>query len=250
MVAKDALTPLKSTRPLHERVHERMIELIHGGRLAPGQKLPAEVELARQLGVSRASLREALQRLAMEGYIARKRGIGTFVVGPKPFLMDAGIERLSSLTDIISTRGFEPGTTEYAIRTEPADTHWAERLGLAPGDMLTVVDRVRTADGRPFCYDRSLFPTHYLPSDLSHEEIGESLLLYVEARLGLYISHAIARVIPEQCDSFLSAKLGVPEGALILKLEEVNFLDDNTPVWCSEEYFPREYLTWHVVRTR
>lgn len=250
MVSEDALTPLKSTRPLHDRVHDCLVELILSGKLAPGQKLPAEVELARQLGVSRASLREALQRLAMEGYIARKRGIGTFVVGPKPFLMDAGIERLSSLTDIIASRGFTPGTTEYIVRAEPADARWAERLDLDVGDLLTVVDRVRTADGRPFCYDRSLFPTHYLSSELSREEIGESLLLYVEDKLGLYISHAIARVIPEQSDAFLSAKLGVPEGALILKLEEVNFLHDNTPVWCSEEYFPREFLTWHVVRTR
>jgi GntR family transcriptional regulator len=250
MVSDEGLSPLKSARPLHDLVHDRLLELIHEGTLAPGQKLPAEVDLSRQLGVSRASLREALQRLAMEGYIARKRGIGTFVVGPKPFLMDAGIERLSSLTDIIASRGFEPGTSECTISVEAADAGSADRLGVPAGESVTVVERVRTADGRPFCYDRSVFPARYMPPDTGPAEVGESLLQYVEERLGLYISHCIARLIPERSDAFLSKKLGVPNGTLMLKLDEVNFLSDNTPVWCSDEYFPRETLTWHVVRTR
>jgi GntR family transcriptional regulator len=242
MVSDEGLSPVKSARPLHDLVHDRLLELIHEGTLAPGQKLPAEVDLSRQLGVSRASLREALQRLAMEGYIARKRGIGTFVVGPKPFLMDAGIEKLSSLTDIIVSRGFEAGTSECTITVEVADAGSADRLGVPPGESVTVVERVRTADGRPMCYDRSVFPTRYMPPDMDPAGVGECL--------GLYISHCIARLIPERSDAFLSEKLAVPKGTLMLKLDEVNFLSDNTPVWCSEEYFPREALTWHVVRTR
>ncbi|MBC7265102.1 MAG: GntR family transcriptional regulator [Chloroflexi bacterium] len=244
------LQRVKVPTPLNKQVYEQLLECIRDGLFAVGQKLPSEITLARDLGVSRASLREALQQLELEGYIARKRGMGTFVIGPQPFSTDAGVEKLHSVTQIIVSHGWTPGTSECELKFEPADENTAKKLGILVGDPTSVISRVRTANNRPFCYDISRFPVNFLPHITDPVEIGESLLKYVEERLGFYINHAIARLIPMQSDVVLSRKLDIPEGTLIMCLDQVHFMADNTPVWYAQVYFPKDVITWHIVRTR
>src|SRR5574341_750109 len=98
------LNAIGSGQALPGQVRDYLLQLIRNGQLAAGQRLPPEQELAKSLRVSRASLREALQRLDLEGYIDRKQGIGTFVIGSNPTLADAGLERLYSVTEIIASR--------------------------------------------------------------------------------------------------------------------------------------------------
>jgi len=244
------LSPIKIAYPLHKAIYDHLLDSIRNGLFAPGEKLPSEFDLARELNVSRTSLREALRQLELEGYIVRKRGVGTFVIGPRPFSVDAGIEKLHSVTQIIRARGFTPGTAECIVTSEPADQTTAKRLDIPVGEIVSVVRRVRTADNLPFCYDVSRFPARFLAPTIDPALLGESLFKYVEGQLGLYISHAITYLIPVQSDKFLSSKLAIPEGSSLLCLDQVHFLQDNTPVWYAQVYFPRQVLIWHVVRTR
>src|SRR5262245_19166497 len=119
---------------------------IAAGRYRPGERLPAEPELAGQLGVSRPTLREAFRLLDEEGLVRREHGSGTYV-RERPALRN-NLERNFGVTTLIESFGLEPGVAERSVGEEAADEEIAAALGVAPGTPLTTLRRVRTADGR------------------------------------------------------------------------------------------------------
>ncbi len=244
------ITPLKSVELLSDQVYNHLRQRLLEGHYPPGFRLPAESDLAKSLNVSRVSLRAALQRLELEGYIERKRGVGTFVIDRHPLHIEAGIEKLISMSDVIRSRGHVPGTGETEIFTQPADEEIAARLGTTVGVPVTVVNRVRTIDGEPIFWDSNCFLSQYFPPTISVEAIGESLFTFVEQKLGMHISHAVARLLPAQVDAYLAPKLKVPEGTLLIKLAQVHYLKDNTPVWYATLLYRESAFSWYIVRTR
>lgn len=250
MGEQQIVSPIKTTKLLSDQVYSYLKELLIDGRFSPGQKLPSENSLAKNLNVSRVSLREALKRLEIEGYITRKRGVGTFVIDRHPHHMEAGIEKLISMSEVIRSRGLLPGTKEFEIFTEPADEETAKQLNLEVSDPVTVVNRVRTLDNIPFMYDCSRLPSHIFPASTPASSIGESLFKYVEDKLGLKISHAVSRLLPAQSDEFLSEKLQVPIGTLMIKLSQVHYLIDDSPFWQATLCYPDSLFNWYIVRTR
>lgn len=250
MADKFDVAPLKGLELLSDQVYSHLRERLLEGHYPPGFKLPAESDLAKSLNVSRVSLRAALQRLELEGYIERKRGVGTFVIDRHPLHIEAGIEKLISMSEVIRSRGHKPGTAETEVFTQPADNEIAARLGTTPGEPVTVINRVRTIDGEPIFWDSNYFLARHFPPTTPVNAIGESLFSFVEKRLGLYISHAVARLLPAQVDGFLAPKLKVPEGTLLIKLAQVHYLKDNTPVWYAILLYRESEFSWYIVRTR
>ncbi len=242
--------PLKGDDLLSDQVYHYLKERLVNGDFRPGFKLPSEIDLARSMNVSRILLREVLQRLELEGFIERKRGVGTFVINRSTSHVEAGIEKLVSMSQVIRSRGHEPGTRTVELLSIPADSNLADQLGLELGDPVTVINRVRTMDNRPIFWDNNMFPGRYLSAATPISTIGESLFSYVEERLGLYITHAVARLLPEQADAALAHQLEIAEGALLIKLAQVHYLQDNTPIWLSNLLYPRSEFSWYIVRTR
>jgi len=250
MQQKTIVSPIKSAGLLSDQVYAYLKELFETEQFSPGQKLPSETKLAESLNVSRISLREALQRLELEGYIERKRGVGTFVIDRHPSHAEAGIEKLISISEVLHSRGHEPGTREIEIFSEPASEELARALRMEAGDPLTVVNRIRTSDGKPLIWDSSRFPSAYLPPTTPIDQIGGSLFAFVEANLGLSISHAVSRLLPAQASAEFAQKMDIPEGTLMIKLVQVHYLRDDTPVWQSTLHFPESDFSWYIVRTR
>ena len=250
MSAKGIVNPIKSTELLTEQVYSYLKDLLQGGHFSTGQKLPSETDLAAQLNVSRVSLRGALQRLELEGYIERKRGVGTFVIDRHPLHVEAGIEKLISMSNVVRSRGRTPGTGTAEVMVELASPEVASRLNLKEGEPITVVNRVRTMDGVPFCWDSSRIPFKYMPAPDSPEKVGMSLFQYVEEVLGLYVSHAVARLLPDRADEYLATRLEVPLDTLLIKLDQVHYLQDDTPIWYSTLWYPQTKFSWYIVRMR
>ena len=109
-------------RHLYLQVIDRLKQDIEQGVYKEKEKLPSEFDLAKQLGVSRATLREALRILEEDNVIIRRHGVGTFV-NAKP-LFTSGIEQLNSVTDMIFQAGMKPGTIFLS-----SSTHWSNRRG-------------------------------------------------------------------------------------------------------------------------
>ena len=154
--------------------------------------MPSEIIMAKQLDVSRATLREGYRILEDEGVINRYHGIGTFVA--KSPVIKSGMEELISITRLIEKQGMKPGTKDATVsRIRPGERE-ASILNLSSDEEIYRIERVRTADGEPvlFCIDR--IPVKYVHRNFEFK--GESLFDYLHKDLGIYISYAVSDVIP------------------------------------------------------
>ena len=218
-------------------VRRSLEERIHAGRLRPGLRLPPEPELATELGVSRATLREALRGLEEEGLLRRARGAGTFLV-PRP--------RVANSLD----QNF--GVTEdTSARLEPVPPEEGRRLFLEPGEEVAVIDRVRTADGRPVVLSRDVLPARLLgprPAAVLRRLERSSIYEVMERQLGVAVHHGVATFAPEAARGEVARRLRVPEGTLLLYLRQVDYDEEGRPALSSHEHHLAEAFEFTVVR--
>ncbi len=145
--------------PLYFQVAQQIEASILDGTLSPGSRLETEVSLADRCGLSRPTVRQAIQHLVDKGLLVRKRGVGTQVV-------QAQVRRtieLTSLYDDLLAAGRSPGTRVLELGTVPATAEVAGQLGVAPGADVIRVRRLRLTDGEPL----ALLTNHLPPGIVS-----------------------------------------------------------------------------------
>ena len=213
------------------RVAERLRRAIADGRLVPGERLPPETELAEELAVSRGTLREAMRGLVEEGYLRRRPGAGTFVT-QRP-VMRNNLERNFGVTRLIETFGLEAGTLERELAVEPADVETADALGLAEGDPVYVLRRVRTAEDVPVVYSVDHWSTDLVGDAVIDDETS---IYQVLRDHGLEVHHGVAKLRPCSADAELARQLRTARGALVLEIWQVDFTDREQPLLASREY--------------
>ena len=144
--------------PLYFQVAQHLEHLIESGELPMGTRLDNETDLADQLGLSRPTMRRAIEYLVGRGLLVRKRGIGTQVVHAK---VSRDVE-LTSLFDDLAKTGRDPSTTVVSFRTEPAPETLAATIGIPAGTPVYVFERLRYADAEPLALMRNHVPEHLL----------------------------------------------------------------------------------------
>ena len=144
--------------PLYFQVAQHLEQMIESGELPMGTRLENEIDLADQLGLSRQTMRRAIEYLVGRGLLLRKRGIGTQVVHAK---VTREVE-LTSLYDDLAKTGRDPSTTVVSFSTEPAPDTLAVELGLAAGTPVYVFERLRFAGAEPLALMRNHVPEHLL----------------------------------------------------------------------------------------
>src|SRR5512141_3080984 len=132
-----------------QRLQSDLAALIQ--RTPAGSRLTSEPELAKQLGVSRATLREAMRTFETPGSIRRRPGSGTYVVG-KFEVIDAGLEVLESIETMARRMNLEVSVSDLHVEQVNADAKIAENLCVDEGKHITRYRRVIRADGRPVAY--------------------------------------------------------------------------------------------------
>jgi DNA-binding GntR family transcriptional regulator len=151
--------------PLYFQVAQRLEQLIESGDLATGTRLENEIDLADRLGLSRPTMRRAIEYLVDRGLLVRKRGVGTQVV---PAKVRRQLELTSLYDDLARTRR-DPRTQVLSFATEPASGALALELGLPAGTDLYVFERLRYAGAEPLALMRNHVPAGLLrltPGDL------------------------------------------------------------------------------------
>jgi GntR family transcriptional regulator len=216
---------------------------IETGRYRPGDRLPAEPELAGRLGVSRPTLREAFRLLHDEGLVRREHGSGTYV-RERPAVRN-NLERNFGVTALIEAFGRVPGVAERSEAVEAADAEVAAALGVQPGAPIATLRRVRTADGRRIIASVDRCRPEVLGDDGWPEE---GSLYAALARRGVAIHHGVATVRPEQAGPELAARLAVAPGTLLLALDQLDFTDRDEPVLLSHEHHLADAFEWTIHR--
>jgi GntR family transcriptional regulator len=229
-------------------VHDELRQAIDQGRFPPGTRLPSEPDLAAELRVSRATLREALGALEGEGLLRRRRGSGTYVA-ELPRVANS-LDLNFGVTEAIRSAGMRAGIADGRHWTEPASAAEAARLGLEPGQDVMVVERVRTAEGRPVVLSRDILPSGLVGdrAQVAEEMLRRSIYDVLERDLGVVIHHGVARFRPVQADHAVASRLGVPRGELLLYLWQVDYAEDGAAVLSSHEFHLADAFDFSVVR--
>jgi GntR family transcriptional regulator len=222
-----------SRRSLRHSIASGLRRRVVTGDLSPGDRLPSEPDLARMLGVSRSSLRAAIALLEEDGLVQRLHGSGTYVTH-RP-LMRNDLSRNFGVTSMIEAMGLEAGSQAELSATEPAPLDVAQAFGIKPGEPVSALHRVRTADGRPvvdttdWCHPEVLSPEQM-------RELGEGSVYGALAELGLNVHHGVATITPDVAAGEVAHRLGVPRGALLLTLFQVDSTADGSVVLVSREH--------------
>lgn len=234
-------------RHLYLQVIDRLKEDIENGIFKEKEKLPSEFELAKSLGVSRATLREALRLLEEENIIVRRHGVGTFV-NSKP-VFTSGIEQLSSVSSMIRSAGMEPGTIYLSSMQSLSTEEDIKRFQCKEVQSIISMERVRTANGEPVVYCVDKVPKNYLPNDFLIREEG-SIFTALEESGEIRVSHAIAFIDPVGYHEVASPTLNCEPETSLLVLKQLHYDENDRVVLYSKNYFRADKFSFHVVRKR
>jgi GntR family transcriptional regulator len=231
---------------LTSSVREELARRIERGEWRPRERLPSEPDLAASMGVSRATLREALRSLAEDGFVHRIQGSGTFVTH-RPKLRN-NLDVNFGVTDLIRSMGMEPGSRDVRVGESASSEEDARALGLEPGDPVLSIERVRTADGRPVVFSVDLLPLRVLGDRGRLGVDGSSIYELLEHEAGVVVQRGVASLRPANADRRLADLLAVPEGTLLLYIHQVDFDGEGRPVLLSHEHHVADAFEITVVR--
>ena len=158
--------------PLYQQVAEQLMLYIHEHSLNPGQRLPSEKELSDTYGVSRITVRKALELLSSDNIVVKQQGKGTFVASMMPMQRNMK-EGLSSFTEICRSSGIEPSTKVLGLEIVDLPARVAASLELPNNSKGIVMKRIRYADNVPVMIETNYFPVK--SSFLFYEDLKGSL---------------------------------------------------------------------------
>jgi len=241
-------------RSLADSAEQALRDWLAHGHHRAGDRLPPEHELGPMLGVSRGTLRTALERLESSGEIVRRQGSGTFVATvPRPPTLDEGLERLESYTSLARRRGVKLTLGELAIADEPLDEEGAGNFGLEPGTLATTVSRLVLADGEPAATMVDTIHPEVRPrSDARLRKAMErgDMVIDVLVAEGVPLAYANTRIVPRLTSSRerIGKALGLTGTTAVLELHETYHITSGEIVHFSTDIFAPGVLELHVIR--
>lgn len=218
-----------------------LLGLIDAG-LQPHDKMPTERELAETFGVTRLTVRRALDQLGYEGRVYRTQGAGTFVSEPR---IAKSVE-LTSFSDDMRARGLVPGSQLAEIAELPAGAEIGARLGISPRDAVTHIYRVRTADGEPMCIEHTYIPAALAPG-LAVRQIDGSLYQLMSESYHLRAEKAEQSIHATVLDPEAARRLGVAEFSPAFKVSRVAFDARNRRIEYAESIYRADRYSYDFV---
>lgn len=230
-----------------EQVVAQMRSLI-GEQSFENGRLPSEPDLARLLGASRATVRQALSALAMEGLVVRKHGVGTFV-NEYILSIPTRLEEVWDFAEMIRISGYTPSVRHLELSLGPASPAVAQKLAVDPesAELLTTAN-IFLADDVPVIYCIDIIPANLVNQAYRDEELRGPVYAFLEKRCGQRLDHNIAEILPVVADERVSELLDCLVGSPLHYFEEIGFNGAGVPIIYSEEYYRPEYFSFHIIR--
>jgi GntR family transcriptional regulator len=208
--------------PLYLQLAEIIRGHISDGMIRTGDALPSERELSDSAGISRVTVRKAIDILLREGLLSRKHGSGTYIA-PR---IEQPAALLAGFSADMHNRGYVPGSVWIEKSTGLPTPDEAMNLALSLDQPVQRLTRVRMADGEPLAIERAVIPVHFLPDINS---ISASLYGALDAR-GMRPVRGLQRLQASLATAQEAKLLCVPTGAAVLRIERRGFLATGTPV--------------------
>lgn len=234
------------SRDMTNRLLYEMREGIYAGR----DRLPPEIELAKQLGISRTLVRDCLSILEREGFINRKHGVGT-IINKHVLNVATRMDLEKEFLQMISDAGYEAKIAWSRVILKAADENIAKKLALEPEDQVFCTERLITADGRP-----AIFCTDYIAQKLVKDEdydeelLKQPIFIFLEEKCDIKVSMDVTEVSAVISDEQLSNIFNTKEGCPLLYMDEVGYEFFGSPVLYSREYYADGILNHMIIRKK
>jgi GntR family transcriptional regulator len=228
--------------PAHVQIEEQLAERIASRELAAGERLPPERELAKGLGVSRMTVRQALGSLDARGLVERGVGRGTFVSHRK---LDHDLTRVAGLTERLERQGLEPGAKVREVIEREASWAIAAGLELEPGSPVVRIRRLRLGSGVPLVLEDSWVPGELFPG-IAERDLSGSLYALMRQEYGLEPVRAVERLEPVVARSHEAKALKVEVGAPLMLVERTAYAADGRPIEFARDRHRGDRARWIV----
>ena len=215
--------------------------------LPPESRLPSEPNLARQLGVSRATLREAMRSFEGRGLIRRKQGVGTFVIAQVP-VIDSGLEVLESIETLAQRINLPVRVGELEVTQISANEVEARMLNQLPESLLTCVSRVIYTGNHPIAFLVDNLPTDILPVNELLSGFTGSVLDMLLQRENPHLSTSRTEIKAVGATPEVAKALQIQRDDVLLHFEAQLYNNEGRVVDYSISHFLPGYFRFHVVR--
>lgn len=217
----------RAERPKYGQLMDALRARIRAGVYQIGDLIPPESRLQTEFGVSRITVRRAVDELAREGILLKEQGRGTYVA--RALEITQGLNTLSTVTDTLVGMGLTPENVELTLAMEDAGEAVAASLQVQPGTPVWHLFRLRSAHRTPICLtDNYILPAH-VPG-FSTELLRASLYETYEQVYGLTLARGEEIVTAGAATPEEAAKLDLRPGAPLLVVVRTTFLDNNQPI--------------------
>lgn len=217
--------------PLYLQLQQSIEDAVRKGAIKPDDALPGERDLAKQLGISRVTVRKAITGLVKKGVLVQRWGSGTFIA--PQMRLEQPLSRLSSFTDDMLARGLPSSAILLSRSVGPASPNELMALGLSPGDMVSRVNRLRLADGIPMAIEHAVVPSRFLPDP---SLVKQSLYAVLHDQ-GCVPSRALQRLHAVLLTEDQAELLQVPPQSPALYIERRSFTATGEPVEFTSSYY-------------
>jgi GntR family transcriptional regulator len=242
---KVELSDNKKRQPLYHQATVALESILADAE--HGAFLPSEPTLAQQLGVSRATLREAMRTFEDRGLIVRKQGIGTYVNIPQP-VIETGLEVLESIETLAERMGFEVEMSSLSVREYLPKPHEASIFEISQNEMVLEISRVIHVDERPVAFLVDILPRHLVPINIVDDGFKGSVLdLFIEIGEP-EPTQSRTEITATSASDGLAQMLNVSRGSVLLKLEAFLYGKDGRAIDHSLSFFLPGTFRFHVLR--
>jgi GntR family transcriptional regulator len=224
----------QTPEPLYGQIRNALRAQILDGAFAPGARVPSESDLGSRFKASRITVRQALADLQKEGLIYTLHGKGSFVSRPKAY---QNVSKLQGFAEQMSGLGYEVLNDLLELKDVVASAQVANRLGLAPGELVTEIRRVRLLNREPVSYELT-WVSQAIGKRLAQADlVTRDIFLILENDCGLPLGHADLAMDAVLADERTAQVLNVPKGSPLLRIERLTHDSQGQPVDYEFLYF-------------
>ena len=228
-----------------QRLHDALGKII--AETPPGERLLTEPKLAKQLNVSRATLREAMRTFETQGLIYRRQGSGTYVIHPSQ-VIDTGLEVLESIETLSRRIDLKVSMGDLEIEHRPAKEEYAKALSINATDTVLYISRVIQAEGRPVAYLIDILPDELLLAEELERGFTGSMLDLLLKRGNPALVSSRCEINAVQAKTDVAKAMRIQRGDVLLRFIAYLYSTNGRVVDYSYSYFLPGYFNFHVIR--
>ena len=234
--------------PTYYQLKEQLALLIRNGTFPVGGQLPPESLISEQLGISRGTVRQAINGLVVEGRLKRARGRGTFVTEPSVALHL--VQHFASLAEDMQARNIPFSIQVLAKKVMPAKGRLVSKLGVQSGEDVYYLERLGAMNDEPFVLAFSYLPARLCSALLEIDLTDKSLYGVLEGNYNLQLGCASRTLEASRADKYEAKLLHVPQGSPIHFMQSLAYLEDGRPIEYSRLRFrgDRSRISFEVKR--